>query len=84
MPGVRNHSAINWAEGAKWSNTHRGKLGGSSWKDDGWSREAVDKKPCMKWNNDQHHKKSRGFSWKQDLGVLSGIKIQWESFFLAS
>lgn len=44
MSGIRNHSGMNWAESAKWSNTHKGKPGGSSRKDDGWCGEAEDKK----------------------------------------
>ena len=42
---VRNRSAMSWAESVQWSNTHKGKSGGSSRKDDGWCRETVDKNP---------------------------------------
>ena len=39
------------------------------------------KKSCMRWNKNQHHKKILGMLLKARLGVLSGIKIHWESFF---
>ena len=77
---VTNRSAMSWTESVQWSNTHKGKSGGSSRKDDGWCRETVDKNPV--WGETTNTtKKSWGLSWTQDLGVLSGIKIQWESFF---
>ena len=78
---VRNHSAISLAEIVKWSNTLKGKPGIiSSWKDDRWCREAVDKKPCVRWNNNEYHKKMLGVVRKARLGSFIGYKIQWESF----
>ena len=72
---VRNGSVMSWAESVQWSNTHKGKSGGSSRKDDGWCRQTVDKNPV--WGETMStSKKSWGLSWTQDWGVLSDIKIQ--------
>ena len=74
MPCVRNHSVMNWAESAKWSNTHEGKLGGSSRKDDGWSREAVDKKTLYEVKQRPTPQKILGILLKARLGSFFWLR----------
>ena len=80
MPGVRNHSVKNWAESAKWSNTHKYNLGGSSRKDDGWSREALDKKTLYEANRTTPQK-ILGILLKARLGSFIGYKNLVRKFF---
>ena len=76
---VRSHSAMSWAESDKWWNTHKGKPGGSLWKDEGWCREALDEKP--RWNNNEYHKKIVRLLVKARLGRFIGLKNLKKKFF---